>query len=920
MLANLHNQKNFIAIFFILFFCYAIIIFCTPIPTHALSKDAIAIRILSNPEHFSPNDWYKFQKFTGSPQALLVDGYEAVRDGRTIYINAANIVGNTLQTNIYIISYNQEVEQATIDIFGRIIKQWKFNTNINTEGNCIKPDSVSGLVCVLDSECQSGEYCNSDKAKIVRDVKRLSDIANMRQRLEEQKTVNGTYPNLKSGSYLPQITISVWPSWQKVLAQSLEMNLFVDPINNIGDCKDDRFNKITCWDENKKEFASITSPASGVDILPTVTLPIGANVFLYTASPNGSKYRLCANMETAYVNIVGCSGTAIPNRAPEFTSYNFPLNYSQTEYKAYIEAIDPDGDSLTWSFFPLNSLFVVTPVWIGWEAINMPILKAASVYKQKMLYSPKAGDPGKYDFTVVIDDGRGGRTSKNFYLTVSKPKPKISEPLNCTRSVRVNSVYPICTITATHLFDSVIVINVKNLPTGMSIRQISTGLTATAEIYGTPDINSAGSYNIELTAVSADNATSEHVKYGLTVSNYCGDGKTQKPNTEKKGGPKDDGFESCDTIDNIANNAIDSNINKQYGCDASCIYNGGYCGNKNKEAPQEECDDGKNGKNNDTCYDNCKNTFCGDGIIQKPNGNGQSEECDGTKLNEQTCQKFGFKFGTLACTKDNCQYDNNACCNPTDGVWSAWVDGVCKLNSGTYGNGFTTQTRTCSAPVCGGKTCQGANTQSAACCVPATCANFSVTEIKSSYNDGCGGTIECCSGNTWSPLANTVCVGDTFTQTGSCVGTQIGVAGTLSADDGNECTIDTCASGIVSHTNKAENTPCTGGNVCKNGNCVVFCPDTCASLGYVCDYHQICGVKTYCGDCTCPESFYWDKDTANCKTYYTYNLWPNNDEYVCIQRKTNISKHPEHWNCYARGTCWSVDRINRDCYDIYGKY
>ena len=87
----------------------------------------------------------------GSPQSLVVDGYEAVRDGRSVYVNAANIgVDDRLYTNIYIISYNQEAEDATVDIFGQILEHWKFNSNIPDQAN---------------------------KEKVVRDTRRLSDLA-----------------------------------------------------------------------------------------------------------------------------------------------------------------------------------------------------------------------------------------------------------------------------------------------------------------------------------------------------------------------------------------------------------------------------------------------------------------------------------------------------------------------------------------------------------------------------------------------------------------------------------------------------------------------------------------------------------------------------------------------------------------------
>ena len=65
-------------------------------------SDAIAVRIFSNPEHYGINEWYEKQGFTGSPQALIIDGYEAIRDGRTVYVNAINSSNKNLYTNIYL--------------------------------------------------------------------------------------------------------------------------------------------------------------------------------------------------------------------------------------------------------------------------------------------------------------------------------------------------------------------------------------------------------------------------------------------------------------------------------------------------------------------------------------------------------------------------------------------------------------------------------------------------------------------------------------------------------------------------------------------------------------------------------------------------------------------------------------------------
>lgn len=193
---------------------------------YGASRDAIAIRVMPNPEHYSPLVWYeKNIKLKGSPQSLLVDGYEAVRDGRTVYVNAANIDGDKFYTNIYIISYNQDAENSTIDIFGQILSHWKFNVN--------------------------PEIYNNQKQKIIRDVKRLADLQDMNLALARYK--KDDFPRLKSGSYMAGASVSVWPSWQATLGKELGITMPSDPVNQLGDCPVG-YNGKTCWNEADKKF------------------------------------------------------------------------------------------------------------------------------------------------------------------------------------------------------------------------------------------------------------------------------------------------------------------------------------------------------------------------------------------------------------------------------------------------------------------------------------------------------------------------------------------------------------------------------------------------------------------------------------------------------------------------------------------
>lgn len=313
----------------------------------APSPDAIAIRVMPNSEHFSPISWYERNvNVKGAPQALIVDGYEAVRDGRTVYVNAANLSDDTdeatLYTNIYIISYNQEAEDDTQDIFGQILNYWKFNIDLverTGNGVCLPASQTAcdpaigclgelsdhtceeGLCvkkCLLSGECANGQYCSSAKAKLVRDVKRLSDLREVRVAFNNYYLANGRYPDLPSGSYLPNKTLSVWPSWNETLGQKLGYRLPIDPVNRLGPCQEDetesqKYDAVTCWDETSKTFATnFREPY----------LPLGSLAMLYDYDAQGNRYKLCTNFETPFQglpDIHRCDVyvTEVDTRAPE---------------------------------------------------------------------------------------------------------------------------------------------------------------------------------------------------------------------------------------------------------------------------------------------------------------------------------------------------------------------------------------------------------------------------------------------------------------------------------------------------------------------------------------------------------------------------------------------------------------------------
>lgn len=269
------------------------------------SADAIALRVIPNPKHLSAERWYLDQGFSGSPQSITVDGYEAVRDGRTVYVNVGNVDSGTLYTNIYLISYNQQAESETVDIFGQMLRNWSFNANIDTSGWC----RADGRICYTDEDCGIGDFCDSLKSRVTRDTLRLSHIGDTKDLLAGYFEANGYYPLLDAGSYLKHKSLSVWPSWQDELSAQLDTRLAVDPVNNMGDCPG--HNEDTCWNEESQDFAF------GWGSFPdTPALNDNSLVYIYTTNgrTTGSDSLVCGVLESGlsvYGNPVCTVGVCI---------------------------------------------------------------------------------------------------------------------------------------------------------------------------------------------------------------------------------------------------------------------------------------------------------------------------------------------------------------------------------------------------------------------------------------------------------------------------------------------------------------------------------------------------------------------------------------------------------------------------------
>lgn len=226
--------------------------------------DAIGIRILPNPSGLSPEAWYQ-QQFpfqAGAPQSMVVDGYPAVRDGRTVYVASTLFNGSQLVPYIFLISHNQDASRDTIAIYNAMLGSWRFNR--------------TGLG-------------PADKLAVSHDMMRLADLVQISSYLESYREKNGSYPSLAAGSFIPGISTSRWnQSWNATLGNDLGKTLPIDPLNVFYNCPTSH-EQASCWDEVNKNFQCNTNPS------PTPGNP-SSHIYLYQ-SDGGNDYTLYANLE-----------------------------------------------------------------------------------------------------------------------------------------------------------------------------------------------------------------------------------------------------------------------------------------------------------------------------------------------------------------------------------------------------------------------------------------------------------------------------------------------------------------------------------------------------------------------------------------------------------------------------------------------
>jgi len=424
-----------------LLFLIGLFLFVPAITRAAGVADAVAVRVLPNQYWLSISKWYASQGYTGSPQKMIVDGYEAIRDNRTVYVAALNtdnqygpqgiITNMTVYNNIYIITYNEGADTGTVDIFGKILSTWKFNTNIAGFGHCsiapkgtIASNPLLSIGCVLDSECPSQFFCDSTRAKLIRDQNRIASFLEIRNALWSYKNTNQHYPILESGTYLKNAVISTWPSWSNVFLTQTGVNVN-DPINRLGDCSSE-FDATTCWDSKNYKYYNNTTATN-------LQLPPNSFAMAYSSNPTGASYNLCLNREKTFLagsgplktvidSIQNCDagkvGSSAVNQPPKITSpttFNVPANNKLT---AYLKISDPESDTISFSFAP------VTGYGFSVQSTNDPYqLKISSDF----IYSSSGQNNVKIG-TLTLTDVNGNNTNTDIFVNFASnlPAPAIT--------------------------------------------------------------------------------------------------------------------------------------------------------------------------------------------------------------------------------------------------------------------------------------------------------------------------------------------------------------------------------------------------------------------------------------------------------------------------------------------------------------
>ncbi len=270
------------------------------------NDDLIGMRVYDNTDRLSVADWYAQQQFGfSSVESVSIDGFDAVTDGSSYFINFLNKEKNGLiQSYILALTINEQPQASTKKVFDQLLESLKFNINMSDFGLCLLNQDaqgrdimqmprdaetlgqVSGTFCQTDFDCRddNGEaleelsgICSLEKSKFRNDWNRLIDLRRAQGNLAAYKERTGSYPDLLGGSYIPTYTNSRWNTSWSALGQEIG-GLPLAYNNSWSTCDaDDQ----TCWNADNQQFMC----------------PNYASVYEYKYNVSTKEYMLHAQLE-----------------------------------------------------------------------------------------------------------------------------------------------------------------------------------------------------------------------------------------------------------------------------------------------------------------------------------------------------------------------------------------------------------------------------------------------------------------------------------------------------------------------------------------------------------------------------------------------------------------------------------------------
>ncbi len=255
------------------------------------TDDVIGVQIFSNGTNDDGTrqtiqDWYvnKFSEL-GEMQPTSIDGYEALTNGTTYYINAYNLTNVTdadiygkIFNNVYQFTINENAHQDTQRVFEEFMNNVRFNINMTDHQRCLagddsglesvpmirqKQEPISDIICATDFDCLNEKggplestqgYCSNEKTKFFRDIVRLTDAAKIQRNIDSHFDLNvesDEFEGSMDTAFIPGYTNSRWAiSWNRL--GSAVGGLAIDPVNDWRGCDD--HDPLTCWNAKDSTF------------------------------------------------------------------------------------------------------------------------------------------------------------------------------------------------------------------------------------------------------------------------------------------------------------------------------------------------------------------------------------------------------------------------------------------------------------------------------------------------------------------------------------------------------------------------------------------------------------------------------------------------------------------------------------------